>query len=162
MKKQKEETVKMKFHKDTFYGHDLAYSKDEVADVPVSMRDRWLKRGATLVEDGEHHGLVEKAVETVKTVARSIVGGKDGDKTKDEPPVDETTGLPAVPKSDTEGEVVTDETLPVRPTAGPKQDGSVPPQEDEDKGAKGAAEKNAASANTQTIAASQKKAEAKK
>jgi hypothetical protein len=40
------ETKKLFFTSDVYYGKDLAYKGGQTAEVPVSMVDRWLKRGA--------------------------------------------------------------------------------------------------------------------
>lgn len=50
---KKEETVKMKFARDMFYDDPNVplYDSGKVYDVPVNMKDRWIKRGGELVDE---------------------------------------------------------------------------------------------------------------
>ena len=59
--------VYMRFSEDKLYNGELLYSKDKIHKVPVSMKDRWLKRGGVICTQEE----VDMEAELEKEIAKS-------------------------------------------------------------------------------------------
>jgi len=74
-----DETVKMRFSEDKTYNDELMYEKDVIYDVPLNMKDRWLKRGGVIVteEEAAMEDALEEEIEKTGDMPEGMVKGQD-------------------------------------------------------------------------------------